>query len=152
MRSTPFFALAVLISASAPGFCQTATPDGENGRFTFNPVSDGLLRLDTRSGQVSLCSNRSAGWACQTVPDERAALEGEIGRLQNENARLKREMLARGLPLPGAQADASKHGAQIELRLPSDAEVERVMTFFEKVWRRLIEMVHSVQKDTDRKG
>jgi len=34
------------------------------------------------------------------VPDERSALETEIARLQDENATLKKEPLARGLPVP----------------------------------------------------
>ena len=59
-----------------------------------------LLRLDGRTGQVSLCGRAAAGWACQAVPDERAALEAEIARLQDDNAALKKELLARGLPLP----------------------------------------------------
>jgi len=129
---------------------QTATPDSENGRFTFNQVTDGLLRLDTRTGQVSLCSNRTAGWTCQAVPDERAALEGEIARLQSENAMLKKEMIARAVPLPGGTKSEQK--PQIELKLPSEADVDRLMTFMERIWRRLIEMVQNVQKEIDKKG
>ena len=49
----------------------------------------------------------AAGWSCQTVPDERAALENEIGRLQGENAELKKSLLRRGIELPpGVMAEA----------------------------------------------
>ena len=51
-------------------------------------------------GQVSLCNHKTLGWACETIPDERSALENEIARLQNGNAALKKELLARGLALP----------------------------------------------------
>ena len=27
-----------------------STPDSENGRYTFSPTADGVLRLDTRTG------------------------------------------------------------------------------------------------------
>jgi len=131
-------------------YAETATPDNENGRFTFNQVADGLLRLDTRTGQVSLCSQRAAGWTCQTVPDERSALEGEIARLQGENAALKKEMIARAVPLPGGTRTEPK--PQLELKLPSDADMDRLMTFMERIWRRLIEMVQNVQKEIDKKG
>jgi hypothetical protein len=146
--------LVALLIASAPAVAQTATPDSENGRFSFNQVSDGLLRLDARTGQVSLCSKRGAGWACQAVPDERTALENEIARLQDENAKLKKEMIARNLPLPGVSPgpQASKPQPQIELKLPTDADIDRLMTFMEKIWRRLIDMVQSVQKDIEKKG
>jgi hypothetical protein len=36
--------------------------------------------------------------------------------------------------------------------LPSDAEVDKVISFLERVWRRLIEMGRSVQKDIERKN
>jgi hypothetical protein len=145
--------VATLALATIPASAQTTAPDSENGRYTLNQVQDGFLRLDTRTGQVSVCSKRNAGWACETVPDERTALEAEIARLQRETATLKKEMIARGVPLPGGVArDSSSIKPQIELKLPSDAEIDRLMTFMERIWRRLIEMVQSVQKDIEKKG
>jgi hypothetical protein len=131
---------------------QSPALDGEGGRYTFHQVSDGVLRLDTRTGQVSLCSRRAAGWACEAVPDERSALENEIARLQSQNAALKRELIARGLPLPHDIKPDSGRDEPRSLKLPSDEEVERVMTFFEKVWRRLLEMVRTMQKEQEKKG
>src|SRR5215813_8003401 len=64
---------------------------------TASILADGVLRLDTRTGQVSQCSRSDIGWACKVVPDERSALETEIARLQGENTSLKKELLARGL-------------------------------------------------------
>src|SRR6266581_8495161 len=112
------FVLAIALSLAdfAAASAQTATPDSENGRYSFNPVADGVLRLDTRTGQVSQCSRSDAGWAYKVVPDERSALETEIARLQGENGTLKKELLARGLPLPGAPG--AKPG-EPELKLPS---------------------------------
>ena len=95
-------------------------------------------------GQVSLCAKQQTGWACNAVPDERAALENEIARLQRENGALKKDMLARGLPLPGGVASgppANQRELNLKVPLPSDAEIDRVMSAFEKMWRRLIDMV-----------
>ena len=95
-------AVAVLASLpTLPAAAQNAPPDSEDGRYTFNRAEEGYLRLDGRTGQVSLCTRRQVGWACQAVPDERTALEAEIARLQRDNAALKKELLARNLPLPG---------------------------------------------------
>lgn len=58
-------------------------------RFAFAPVEGGALKLDTVTGQVSLCTKGSAGFACVAVPDTRDAYEAEIARLQAENDRLK---------------------------------------------------------------
>ena len=134
------FALALTLSltASAAVSAQTATPDSENGRYSFNPVSDGVLRLDTRTGQVSHCSRSDAGWACKVIPDERSALESEIARLQDESATLKKELLARGLPAPGAPTSSTTKPDEPEFKLPSDADVDKMISFLEKFWRRLI--------------
>ena len=120
------------------------TPDTEGGRYSYSQVSDGMLRLDTRTGQVSLCAKQQTGWACNSVPDERAALENEIARLQRETGALKKEMLARGLPLPGGVASsppANQRELNLKVPLPNDAEIDRVMSAFEKMWRRLVDMM-----------
>ena len=119
-------------------------PASDDSRYTFNRVDDGYLRLDGRTGQVSICTRRSVGWACQAVPDERTALEAEIARLQGENAALKKELLARNLPLPGTVKPRARRLASptsLRLQLPNDADLNKMMTFVEKVWRRLVEMI-----------
>lgn len=136
--------LAIAVAALTPAAQAQPAPDGENGRYTSSQVPDGMLRLDTRTGAVSICARKDTGWTCNTVPDERAALDNEIARLQRENGALKKDMLARGLPLPGGIASApstTQRELNLKVPLPSDAEIDRVMSAFEKMWRRLQEMV-----------
>jgi hypothetical protein len=142
MRTFPLLLLGLL--AFAPSAQGQTTPDTENGRYTFSQMPDGMVRLDTRTGAVSLCAKKEAGFACNTVPDERLALENEIARLQRENGALKKDMLVRGLPLPGGVASApsaQQRELNLKVPLPSDAEIDRVMSAFEKMWRRIIDMV-----------
>jgi hypothetical protein len=123
--------------------------DSEDGRYQLNRVDDGYLRLDLKSGQVSLCDRREVGWACRAVPEDRAALDGEIARLQAENGALKKSLLDRGLPLPGgigSGAPAARSGDR-DLKLPGNADIDRMMAAVEKVWRRLVEMIANLQKD-----
>jgi len=139
--------IIVLVSACAAlaPVAHAQAPDNENGRYSFSQSPDGMLRLDTRTGAVSLCAKQPAGWTCNAVPDERQALENEITRLQRENGALKKDMLARNLPLPGGVTGlpqtAQQRELQLKVPLPSDAEIDRVMSAFEKMWRRLIDMV-----------
>lgn len=139
--------------ASSPALAQSAAPDAtaEDSRYTFHRVDDGFLRLDGRSGQVSLCSRKTVGFGCHAVPDERAALESEIARLQSEASALKKELLTRGIALPAPikedkDLQVSKR-TDSELKLPSAAEIERMRVMVEKVWRRLVEMIVNLQKD-----
>lgn len=144
-------------------------PDSENGRYSMTPISEGVLRLDTRTGTVSTCTKNGAGWACYAVPDERTALDAEIGRLQAEVEKLKGQLAAgptvsgkidEALPKtdplkkPEPQAREPKVAEgdrKIEIPLPSDQDVDRVMSFLEKAWRRLIDMANRVQKDVSGK-
>ena len=147
--------LGGLLLFSVPSAWPQVVPgDKDDNRYSFNRVEDGYLRLDSRTGQVSLCARKPVGWACQAVPDERAALEGEIGRLQNENALLKKEMLARNLPLPGAVTPDPPAAKKDDpgSSSPNDPDLNKVMDFVEKVWRRLVEMITSLQKDLTKKS
>jgi hypothetical protein len=138
------------------------------GRFSFNRVDDGFLRLDHQSGQVAYCSPHTVGWACQTVPEDRAALEKQIARLQGEVASLKAQVAALqgppppprppadltpppANPPPAAQAPppmADKDQDTAKLR----ADLERARLAFENAWRKLVEMIVNLQKDMMRKG
>jgi len=129
--------LALALFAPSMAFAQTPkAPDAENGRYTMSPAADGVLRLDSRTGQVSICRQRAGGWACEAAADDRAAYEKEIARLQDKVAKLETD-LGRG---PG-----------VDLKLPSDAEVDRVMKFFENVLRRFKSMIESLQREEEQK-
>jgi len=153
-------------------------------RFAFHRIDNGFLRLDLRTGAIASCSQQAAGWLCVLAPEERAAFDNEIARLQRENALLKNALLERGAPLPNVpKADApppsasAPPSAELVPRPPQsvppvasappasppksaesdraareDAELERVMTMMEKVWRRLVEMMVNIQRDMQKKG
>ena len=159
--STAAAAVLMLCLAGTGGTRAEPMPDSENGRYVLSPVGDGVIRLDTRTGTVSTCSNTGTGWACYAVPDERAALDAEIGRLQADNEKLKAELAAReptvtgkiDEPLPKTDslkkpepkvADGER---KIEIPLPSDRDMDRMMSFLEQAWRRLVEMANRMQKD-----
>jgi hypothetical protein len=164
--STTIAAIAVLFCLGGSGSAAAASmPDTENGRYALAPVADGVLRLDTRTGAVSTCNNTGTGWACYAVPDERAALDVEIGRLQADNEKLKAELAAREPTVPGKideplpKADSLKKPEpkvaegerKIEIPLPSDRDMDRMMSFLERAWRRLVEIANRMQKDVSGK-
>jgi hypothetical protein len=154
-------AVAVLVLACPITASAESLPDTENGRYALSQAADGVIRLDTRTGAVSNCNNSASGWACYVVPDERKAMDEEIGRLQTENVTLKAQLASRDLggkvdeavPKADRQAAprAAEGGRKIEIPLPSDQDVDRVMSFLERAWRKLIDMANRVQKDVSGK-
>jgi hypothetical protein len=167
------FVLAVSIFGATGGAVAQSMPDSENGRYALSPIPDGVIRLDTRSGAVSTCNNNAgAGWACYSAPDERAAFDAEIGRLLAENEKTKAELdklkteLAALAPNAGSKTDealpksdslkkadpkTAEGERKIEIPLPSERDMDRVMSFLEQAWRRLVEMANRMQKDVSGK-
>jgi hypothetical protein len=151
---------ALWVGASGAAVAQ-AMPDPENGRYTLSPIADGVIRLDTRTGAVSSCTNSNAGWACYAVPDEAAAYDAEIGRLRADIETLKAELAARepaitgkideplpktdSLKKPEPKVADGEHS--LEIPLPSDKDIDRAMSVLEHAWQRLIEMAGRMQKD-----
>lgn len=147
------------------GLAQDRPPPAseDNHRYSFHRMKDGFVRLDGRTGQLAQCGWSATGWSCKVVPDERTALESEIGRLQRENAALKKSMLARGLDLPGGvKPDApaveeqppktKAPEAATPPKTPGTAELDRAVAFVKKVWRRLVEMMLDLQRDIQSKS
>jgi hypothetical protein len=151
-----FLGLGGIAAVAAPPM-----PDAENGRYVLSLVADGVIRLDTRTGAVSTCSNSGTGWACYAVPDERAALDAEIGRLEADNEKLKAQLAERepvvtgkiDEPLPKTDSlkkpepKVAEGERKIEIPLPSDRDMDRMMSFLEQAWQRLVEMANRMQKD-----
>src|SRR5262249_60735400 len=100
-----------------------------------------------------------------------------IARLQRDNAALKNALLEHGVPLPDASTPSSAPVPAETIPRPpqtvpptvsapppsaksgepdrasrDDAEVERIMTMMEKVWRRLVETMMNIQRDLQKKG
>jgi hypothetical protein len=165
------FAAAVmvfgLLFSAAPSLAQEPTagaapPQDASqppSRFSFNRVESGFVRLDTTTGTVTYCSvHSSVGWACEAVPEDRAALEKEIARLQDQVGSLKdqvgslkQELTAlREPPPPRPPADLSPSGKDDAAKLRED--MARARAALENAWHRLVDMIVNFQKDIMPKG
>jgi hypothetical protein len=138
------------------------------GRFSLSRVEGGFLRLDSVTGHMSFCSPHTVGWACQAVPEDRAALDAEIARLQRELGKLKDEIAKAQLPpepprppgdIPpqagenqGRDQNQAQSQDEAKLRLPSREEMERARAALERAWQHLVEMISEFQKDLTKKN
>lgn len=136
-----FMAAAVI---AMPAFAQQAQPSGDesqNGRYTMTPAPNGFLRMDTRTGAVSLCTLREGNVACTTSADERGALEAEIGRLAKENAGLRERL-----------AEVTQRGpaARLHDALPNDEEMNKALGLAETFMRRMMRIMREDGPKGDR--
>ncbi len=143
MTAKNFAIVITVLALIVPAFADAALPANDESPYIFKDVGDNVVRLNTRTGEVAVCTQRTVGWACQIAPEDRAVLEGEIARLRSENAALEEDILARGLPLPrGIMPEPSDSGGSgVILRLPDDGDVDRAVAYVGRVWHRLVEAI-----------
>ena len=127
---TALIACAFAVAATAALAADTAAP----GRFTLSPTANGFARLDTQTGQVSECTGAAANLVCKSSPDERAAMQTEIDRLQKLVDELK-----------AAPAAAPEQGPQ--LNIPSDKEVDKAFDFMERMIKRFRGLIDDMRKE-----
>lgn len=140
--------VAAVFCLIAPALADDETPDNDHGRYSFSKIAEGLLRLDMKTGEVSVCSQRAVGWACQAAPEDRAVLENEIARLRTENAALKKDILAHGLPLPGG-ATPEPPAARDSDRAPQlgdNSDVDRMVAIAGRLWHRFVDAIARAQR------
>ncbi|MFN3869402.1 MAG: hypothetical protein ACK4MF_10085 [Hyphomicrobiaceae bacterium] len=142
-RSCAAAALAVagvLLSPAASASAQDA-----GGRFTMTPTPDGLVRLDTLSGTVSLCAKKDGEWACRALPDDQRAMRGRITELEAENLKLKEENKrledVMGLnPDAGAgSAPGPGPGGVGKIPVPTEKDVDQAFDYVEGMLRKFRE-------------
>jgi hypothetical protein len=126
-------ALVALAVSATPALSQTT------GRFTFQPVEGGMMRLDTETGHVSHCTKAGDSFACRSIADDRAALQDEIDRLRRENEELR---LSAGKP--------GNPGVTGRLQLPSEEDIDKAMGLFEKMMRRMMKTFNEDGKGPER--
>jgi hypothetical protein len=123
--ATRFAAGVAVLMMAAAGSLPSAQAQTA-GRFTFQPIDGGVMRLDTETGHVSHCTKSGDSLACRSVADDRAALQEEIDRLRRENDELR----LGGKP--------STPGITGKLQLPSEEDLDKAMGLFEKMMRRMM--------------
>jgi hypothetical protein len=151
------FPRPVVISALALALLVGAAPDAEErgGRYVMTPTEGGFLRLDSQTGAVAICQRNSGKWSCDAVPDDRHALEGEIERLNAENKSLNvaikrlEELLA--LPDSDNKGPSAQKGGP-RLQLPSEEDVDRAMTYIQRMMRKFQDKLREMEQDRDRRS
>ena len=108
----------------------SAHADGE-GRYRMEKTDTGFIRLDTTSGDVSLCREKDGQIVCRMAADERAAFEKELDLLTK-----RVEALEKGGVTGQTAAKPS---------LPTDEEIDRTMGIMEKMMQRFMGIVKNLE-------
>jgi hypothetical protein len=107
----------------------------EAERYRLERTETGYVRMDTATGEMSTCEERSGQLVCKTAADERTAFQDEIDRLQAR--------------LDGLEARVAKleERAIPEVLLPSDEQVDKSLDIMEKFFNRFMGMMRDLDKE-----
>lgn len=132
MKSTILLAITAAGLLASAALAQEA---GETGRFQMEKSEDGFVRLDTRTGAMTLCREKDGALVCLMGADERAAYDEDLALLEKRVQAL--EQLARtGQPLTAPPVAA-----------PSDEEIERSIGIMERFMRSFFGLVEEFKQN-----
>lgn len=157
-RAFPRLALAIaglgLVAGSA--LSQGAMPATQGGRFSLQQVEGGVIRMDTQTGALSMCKRQTGDqWVCESLPDERKALQLEIDRLAKENSELTAEMkrleddLAKKTDRRAEKGPDETPGIG---RLPTEDDVDKAMNYLKGMYKKLKEKIKEFEDIAGNKG
>lgn len=131
--------LAVLIAslAVAAAALPASAVAQETDRYTLERSGDGYVRMDRRTGEMSICSERSGQLVCKIAADERSAFQDEVDRLQERLAGLEKRV---------AELETVRR-IDPEALLPTDEQFEKSLGYMERFFRRFMDIVRDFDKD-----
>ena len=130
LRSLVVPALLVLAAAA------TAQSE-ETDRYRLEKSANGYVRMDTQTGAMSICEEKTGQLVCRMAADERAAFQDEIDRLQGSVKALDDRV---------AKLENSL-SARLESSLPSEEDFNKTMSYMERFLRGFMDIVKDMEKD-----
>jgi transcription elongation factor len=109
----------------------------EAARYQLEKTANGYVRMDTETGAMSSCEEKSGQLVCRMAADERAAAMDEIDRLN----RSIEDLNGRVTKLENSLA------AKLESSLPSEEELNKTMSYMERFLRGFLGIVKDMEKD-----
>ncbi|RRI06440.1 hypothetical protein EH240_04000 [Mesorhizobium tamadayense] len=128
----------ILIPAALCSLVAASAYSEETDRYRLEKSANGYVRMDTQTGAMSICEERSGQLVCKMAADERAAFQEEIDRLQSS---------VRALDERVAKLESSP-SARLESQLPSEEDFNKTLSYMERFFRSFMDIV----KDMDREN
>lgn len=126
--------LGLILSLAAPA----AAGEPASARYTFVPVEAGVLRLDSATGEVSLCGVEDEAPLCAPASEASSAPSagGEtLSRLEGRAAALEARIAA----LEAKEGEAAP--------AEEDEAMDRVMLLTERMMRRFFGIVRDMKRE-----
>ncbi|TGP20577.1 MULTISPECIES: hypothetical protein [unclassified Mesorhizobium] len=127
----------ILIPAALCSLVAASAYSEETDRYRLEKSANGYVRMDTQTGAMSICEERSGQLVCKMAADERAAFQDEIDRLQGSVKALDERV---------AKLEDSL-SARLESQLPSEEDFNKTMSYMERFFRSFMDIVKDMDKE-----
>ncbi|MDX8444089.1 hypothetical protein [Mesorhizobium captivum] len=127
----------ILIPAALCSLVAASAYSQETDRYRLEKSGNGYVRMDTQTGAMSICEERSGQLVCKMAADQRAAFQEEIDRLQSSVKALD-ERVAKLENTPSAR---------LESNLPSEEDFNKTMSYMERFFRSFMDIVKDMDKE-----
>lgn len=127
--------LVPLVAGLGLGLGAAAAAEGQ--RYQMEKTDKGYVRMDTQTGEMSICEERDSQLVCKLAADERSALQDELGRLQTELKTLDQRVVKLENSL----------SQKLESKLPTDEEFEKSLGYMERFFRSFMGVVKDIEKE-----
>ena len=131
----------LFVSLAAGAFA--AEPD----RYRLEKSPDGYVRMDTRTGAMSICEEKWGELVCRMAADERTAVRDEIDRLQTEVEALNARLAGVKVLEDRVARLENSVTARIEKSLPTEEDFNRTMSYMERFFRSFMAIVKDFESD-----
>ncbi len=95
--------------------------------YTLEKTDNGYVRMNNKTGEMSICQEKSDQLICKLAAEERTAYEDDIANLKTRVAKLEDTVAGMG-KLPPVVRDA----------LPSEEDFEKGLSYMERFFRRFM--------------
>ncbi|MEL4070418.1 hypothetical protein WKW50_09735 [Ochrobactrum sp. GPK 3] len=129
------------VALVAPVLATSGAVAQESGRYRLEQTETGYVRLDTKTGAISVCTEQSQGqMICKMATEDREAYENDLADLQDRVKVLEDRLAA--IDQKGSGNTASS--------LPSEQEFEQSMSYMERFMRRFMDIAKSFESEPDK--
>jgi len=135
--------LCAALTGPAPAW---AANSGQAGRFSMQATENGMLRLDTQTGAVSICTFRDDSWSCARIDDDSEALDARLREMTGENRKLHDEIARLRSELEARPADGTAEPGNSRSAIPNEEELEKAFSFLERMLKKFKGLVEDLDE------
>ncbi len=114
----------------------TGTAFAQESRYVMERSDNGFVRLDTFTGELSVCTINEGQLVCRMAADERRVLEEQIDALEEK--------------LTFMALTLEERGIEPQNNLPDEAELDRTFDVMEKLMRRFMGVIEDFDGKTNK--